>query len=196
MLAIVPETGREVNGGCESAQKGRKKPLFWGRGGGGGVFSYAVGTAGNFGLPSRGPISWEEMGKEPLGEEVPPRDPLLWWGGVGEAVLLSWYLACGPHIERPVTARPPAGRAGDVGGCPLGEGREEPFGFPLSPPVNKPLLPPARAGGRAMRRWSWRPQARPIPTQPPSPVPLTREWGSKGRNLLPLGVLSPISSKK
>ena len=28
------------------------------------------------------------------------------------------------------------------------------FGFSLSPPVNKPLLPPAQAGGRAMRRWS------------------------------------------
>ena len=32
-----------------------------------------------------------------------------------------------------------------------------------------------------MRRWSWRPQARPIPDQPPSPIPPTREWGSKGK---------------
>ena len=142
----------------------------------------AVGTAGNRGLPSRGPISWEEMG-----ERTPEgRGSSLWTpfsGGVvwGEAVLLTGYPACGPHIGRPVTARPPAGRAGDVGRYPLGEGREEPFGFPLSPPVNKPLLPPARAGGRAMRRWSWRPQARPIPDQPPSPIPPTREWGSKGK---------------
>ena len=120
-------------------------------------------------------------GKNPRGRRFLPRDPLLWWGCVGEAVLLTGYLACGPHTGRPVTARPPAGRAGDVGRYPLGEGREEPFGFPLSPPVNKPLLPPARAGGRAMRRWSLRPQARPIPTHPPSPVPLTREWGSKGK---------------
>ena len=146
------------------------------------VFPYAVGTAGNLGLPGRGPISWEEMGERtPGGGGSSPGTPFS--GGVvwGEAVLLTGYLACGPHIGRPVTARPPAGRAGDVGGYPLGKGREEPFGFPLSLPVNKPLLPPARAGGRAMRRWSWRPQARPLPTQPPSPVPLTREWGSKGK---------------
>ena len=126
-------------------------------------FAYAVGTAGNLGLPSRGPISWEEMGERtPEGRGSLPRDPLLWGGGVGEAVLLTYYLACGPPSERPVTARPPAGRAGNVDRYPLGEGREEPFGFPLSPPVNKPLLPPARAGGRAMRRWSLRPQARPL----------------------------------
>ena len=148
-------------------------------------------------FPSRGPISWEEMG-----ERTPEgRGSSLWTpfsGGVvwGEAVPLTGYLACGPHSERPVTARPPAGRAGNVGRYPLGEGREEPFGFPLSPPVNKPLLPPARAGGRAMRRWSWRPQARPIPTQPPSPVPPPENGVPRGRNLLPLGVLSPISSKK
>ncbi len=36
------------------------------------VFSYAVGTAGNLGLPSRGPISWEEMGEKPQREEVLP----------------------------------------------------------------------------------------------------------------------------
>ena len=123
--------------------------------------AHAVGTAGNLGLPGRGPISWEEMGERtPGGGGSSPGTPFS--GGVvwGEAVLLTCYLACGPHIERPVTARPPAGRAGDADGYPLGEGREEPFGFPLSPPVNKPLLPPARAGGRAMRRWSWRPQAR------------------------------------
>ena len=126
--------------------------LGWGRLWG---VSIAVGTAGNLGLPSRSPISWEEMGERtPGGGGSSPGTPFS--GGVvwGEAVLLTGYPACGPHSERPVTARPPAGRAGDVGRYPLGEGREEPFGFPLSPPVNKPLLPPARAGGRAMRRWS------------------------------------------
>ena len=135
-------------------------------------------------------------GKNPRGKRFFPLDSLLWWGCVGEAVPLMGYLACGPPSERPVTARPPAGRAGNVGRYPLGEGREEPFGFPLSPPVNKPLLPPARAGGRAMRRWSLRPQARPIPTQPPSSVPPPENGVPRGRNLLPLGVLSPISSKK
>ena len=144
--------------------------------------THAVGTAGNLGLPGRGPISWEEMG-----ERTPEgRGSSLWTpfsGGVvwGEVVLLAGYLACGPHIERPVTARPPAGRAGDVDRYPLGKGGEKPFRFPLFPPVNEPLLPPARAGGRAMRRWSWRPQARPLPDQLPSPIPPTREWGSKGK---------------
>ena len=142
----------------------------------------AVGTAGNLGLPSRGPISWEEMGERtPGGGGSSPGTPFS--GGVvwGEAVLLTGYPACGPHSERLVTARPPAGRAGGVDRYPLGKGGEKPFRFPLFPPVNEPPLPPARAGGRAMRRWSWRPQARPIPTQPPSPVPPTREWGSKGK---------------
>ena len=145
------------------------------------VFAHAVGTAGNDGLPSRGPISWEE-----IGERTPEgRGSSLWTpfsGGVvwGEVVLLAGYLACGPHIERPVTARPPAGRAGDVGRYPLGEGREEPFGFPLSPPVNKPLLPPARAGGRAMRRWSWRPQARPLPDGTTFPRSSHQRMGFQG----------------
>ena len=119
-------------------------------------------------------------GKNPRGRRFLPRDPLLWWGCVGEAVLLTGYLACGPHIERPVTARPPAGRAGDVGEYPLGEGREEPFGFPLSPPVNKPLLPPARAGGRAMRRWSLRPQARPLPDGTTFPHSSHQRMGFQG----------------
>ena len=52
--------------------------------------THAVGTAGNLGLPGRGPISWEEMG-----ERTPEgRDSSLWTpfsGGIvwGEAVLLS-----------------------------------------------------------------------------------------------------------
>ena len=146
----------------------------------------AVGTAGNPGLPSRGPISWEEMG-----ERTPEgRGSSLWTpfsGGVvwGEAVPLTGYLACGPPSERPVTARPPAGRAGDVGRYPLGEGREEPFGFPLSPPVNKPLLPPARAGGRAMRRWSLRPQARYADPRTTLLLQQSREKGRGGKKLFP-----------
>ena len=122
-----------------------------------------------------------------MGERTPEgRGSSLWTpfsGGVvwGEAVLLTGYPACGPHIGRPVTARPPAGRAGDVGRYPLRKGGEKPFRFPLFPPVNEPPLPPARAGGRAMRRWSLRPQARPQFDQLPSPIPPTREWGSKGK---------------
>ena len=87
--------------------------------------THAVGTAGNLGLPGRGPISWEEMG-----ERTPEgRGSSLWTpfsGGVvwGEVVLLAGYLACGPLLVTLVTARPPAGRAGDVSRYPLGEGRE------------------------------------------------------------------------
>ena len=132
--------------------------------------------------PAGAPFLGKKWGKEPPGEEVPPPEPPSRVGLCGgEAVPLTGYLACGPHIERPVTARPPAGRAGDVDRYPLGKGGEKPFRFPLFPPVNEPPLPPARAGGRAMRRWSWRPQARPLPDQPPSPTPPTREWGSKGK---------------
>ena len=146
----------------------------------------AVGTAGNRGLPSRGPISWEEMG-----ERTPEgRGSSLWTpfsGGVvwGEAVPLTGYLACGPPSERPVTARPPAGRAGDVGGYPLGEGGENPFGFPLFSAVNKPLLPPARAGGRAMRRWSLRPQARYADPRTTLLLQQSREKGRGGKKLFP-----------
>ena len=87
--------------------------------------THAVGTAGNLGLPGRGPISWEEMGERtPGGGGSSPGPPFSGGGVWGEAVLLTGYPACGPHIGRPVTARPPAGRAGDVGRYPLGEGRE------------------------------------------------------------------------
>ena len=89
-----------------------------------------------------------------MGERTPEgRGSSLWTpfsGGVvwGEAVPLTGYLACGPPSERPVTARPPAGRAGNVGRYPLGEGREKPFRFPLVPPVYEPPLPPEPVGGR------------------------------------------------
>ena len=143
--------------------------------------AHAVGTAGNDGLPSRGPISWEEMG-----ERTPEgRGSSLWTpfsGGVvwEEAVLLTGYPACGPHSERLVTARPPAGRAGGVDRYPLGKGGEKPFRFPLFPPVNEPPLPPARAGGRAMRRWSWRPQARPLPDGTTFPRSSHQKMGFQG----------------
>ena len=73
--------------------------------------SVAVGTAGNLGLPGRGPISWEEMGERtPGGGGSSPGTPFS--GGVveGEAVLLTGYPACGPLFVTLVTARPPAGR--------------------------------------------------------------------------------------
>ena len=119
-------------------------------------------------------------GKNPRGKRFFPLDSLLWWSCVGEAVPLTGYLACGPPSERPVAARPPAGRAGDVDRYPLGKGGEKPFRFPLFPPVNEPLLPPARAGGRAMRRWSWRPQARPLPDGTTFPRSSHQRMGFQG----------------
>ncbi len=164
----------------------------------------AVGTGGN--LPSRaGPYFFEEIGErtpgavplDPRGGKsfFPPHPFSPGWSRSGD-LLLSAYLACGLHIERPVTARPPAGRAGDVEGYPLGEGREYTCGFPLFPPVNEPLLPPARAGGRAMRRWSWRPQARYQERSTASPHTTPPEKGVPGEEPPPPGVLSPISSQE
>ena len=173
-----------------------------GRGGGVGFFPYAVGTAGNGALPggahcgffltplerqgtlacpAGAPFLGKKWGKEPQREEVLPSGlPSLVGLCGGEAVLLTEYLACGPHTGRPVTARPPAGRAGDVDRYPLGKGGEKQFRFPLVPPVNKPLLPPAQAGGRAMRRWSWRPQARPQPDRTTFPRSSHQRMGFQG----------------
>ena len=146
-------------------------------------------------MPSRaGPYFFEEIGErtpgavplDPRGGKsfFPPHPFSPGWSRSGD-LLLSAYLACGLHIERPVTARPPAGRAGDVEGYPLGEGREYTCGFPLFPPVNEPLLPPARAGGRAMRRWSWRPQARYAGRRKSLLLQRSREKGCGGKKLFP-----------
>ena len=136
---------------------------------------------GTLACPAGAPFLGKKWGKEPPGEEVPPPEPPSLVGLCGgEAVPLTGYLACGPHIERPVTARPPAGRAGDVDRYPLGKGGEKPFRFPLFPPVNEPPLPPARAGGRAMRRWSWRPQARPLPDGTTFPRSSHQRMGFQG----------------
>ena len=153
--------------------------------------------AGTLACPAGAPFLGKKWGKEPPGEEVPPPEPPSLVGLCGgEAVPLTGYLACGPHIERPVTARPPAGRAGDVDRYPLGKGGEKPFFFLLFPPVNEPPLPPARAGGRAMRRWSWRPQARYQERSTASPHTTPPEKGVPGEEPPPPGVLSPISSQE
>ena len=172
---------RMSGSGRRRPRKGRALTLRSAAAGALRVFSHAVGTAGNGGLPSRGPISWEEMGERtPEGRGSSLWTPFSGGIGWGEAVLLMGYPACGPHNGRPVTARPPAGRAGDVDRYPLGKGREEPFGFPFFPSVNKPLLPSAQAGGRAMRRWSWRPQARPLPDGTTFPRSSHQKMGFQG----------------
>ena len=134
-----------------------------------------------------------EVNGERTWEEVPPRDPPS--GGVVEGRLYFSLVTWPAALSLNAGNGPSTGWAGwGVGRCPLGEGRENPFDFPLFPPVNKPLLPPARAGGRAMRRWSWRPQARlnrpnHLPRFPP-------EWGSRGRNILPPWCSFPYFSRK
>ncbi len=75
-----------------------------------GFSPYAVGTAGNLGLPGRGPISWEEMGERtPGGGGSSPGTPFS--GGVvwGEAVLL---LVPGLRPPRPTPHGPPTGSGG------------------------------------------------------------------------------------
>ena len=133
-------------------------------------------------------------GKNPRGKRFFPLDSFS--GGVVGGGCTSYGIPGLRPSQRKARNGPPTGWAGweRQGRYPLGEGRGTVW-FPLSPPVNKPLLPPARAGGRAMRRWSWRPQARPIPTQPPSPF-LHQRMGFQGRNLLLWCSFFPISSKK
>ena len=131
-------------------------------------------------MPSRGPISWEEMGKEPRGGGSSPWAP-LWWGCVGEAVLLTGYPACGPHIRRPVTARPPAGRGWGRGRYPLGEVQRITVRFPAfsyRQQTTSPARPSWWAGHEAL---VFEAAGQAQFDQLPSPIPPTREWGSKGK---------------
>ena len=95
------------------------------------------------------------------------------WVGMG--------LACGLKDQR-LMARPPA-RAGGRSGLLTGGESGKPNGSSLSSPKGYPPTSPARpAGGRAVTGLSLGgPQARPLPDQPPFLIPLTREWGSKGK---------------
>ena len=161
----------------------------------------AVGTAGNRGLPSRGPISWEEMG-----ERTPEgRGSSLWTpfsgGCVGEAVLLT-----GNTWPAALPAKARNGPRHQLGGLGTWVGtlwekaektisffvsvffETQPFNFLLSPTVNESLLPPARAGGRAMRRWSLRPQARYADPRTTLLLQQSREKGRGEKKLFPRGV--------
>ena len=122
MLAIVPETGREVNGGCESAQKGEKKsPLFWGRGGWERLFPALLERAGT--VPSRaGPHFSGEMGERAPRGFAP-------WTPVGERVSFphTLSLACCksgvvPSIGLP---QPAASKTNAVHGPPTSSGGRE-----------------------------------------------------------------------
>ena len=105
----------------------------------------------NPGLPSRGPISEKKWGKNPEEEVLPSGLPSLVRSGQTLYFCLSTWPAA--QRERPVTAtRPPAGRAGDVGGY-LWEKAER--NRSVSAFFRQQTTSPARPSrGRAMRRWS------------------------------------------
>ena len=158
----------------------------------------AVGTAGNRGLPSRGPISWEEMG-----ERTPEgRGSSLWTpfsGGCVGGGCTSYEIPGLRPSQQKARNGPPTSWAGwGRGWVPFGKRREktisffvsvffetQPFNFLLSPTVNESLLPPARAGGRAMRRWSLRPQARYADPRTTLLLQPSREKGRGGKKLFP-----------
>ena len=158
----------------------------------------AVGTAGNGGLPSRGPISWEEMG-----ERTPEgRGSSLWTpfsGGCVGGGCTSYEIPGLRPSQQKARNGPPTSWAGwGRGWVPFGKRREktisffvsvffetQPFNFLLSPTVNESLLPPARAGGRAMRRWSLRPQARYADPRTTLLLQQSREKGRGGKKLFP-----------
>ena len=142
----------------------------------------AVGTAG---LPGRGSLvgfslrRWNGRelwlaqpgphflgrngGKNPRGKRFFPLGSLLWWGCVGGGCTSYGIPGLRPSHWKARNG-PPTGWAGwGREQVPFGKGRRKTIPFPTFPPVNEPPLPPARAGGRAMRRWSWRPQARLLP---------------------------------
>ena len=161
------------------------------------VWLHDVGTDGNGALPGGALFLGRNRGKNPRGRRFLPRDPLLWWGCVGEAVLLTGYPACGPHIGRPVTARPPA-RAGGRSGLLTGGESGKPNGYSLPFPKGYPSTSPARpAGGRAVTGLSLGgPQARYPVRGTASPHTTPPEKGVQREEPLPSGVLSPISSQE
>ena len=152
MLAIVPETGREVNGGCESAQKGEKKsPLFWGRGGwerlfpalleragtrasqvGGrcGISPAPLERQGTLACPAGAPFLGKKWGKEPPGEEVPPPGPPSLVGLFGGGCTSDGIPGLRPS-QRKARNGPPTGWAGwGRGWVPFGRRQRGTVWFP------------------------------------------------------------------
>ena len=119
-------------------------------------------------------------GKNPRGKRFFPLDSLLWWDWVGGGCTSYGIPGLRPS-QRKVRNGPPTGWAG--WGCewvPFGRRQRVTVRVSTFPPDNKPLLPPARAGGRAMRRWSWRPQARPLPDGTTFPRSSHQRMGFQG----------------
>ena len=113
-------------------------------------------------------------GKNPRGRRFLPQDPLLWWGCVGEGCT-----SCGIPGLRPSLCHagngPPTGWAGwGRGQVPFGKRRRKTISFPTFSSrqrTTSPARPSRWAGHEALvlEAAGWRPQARPIQTQLPSP---------------------------
>ncbi len=161
-------------------------PLEWG----GTVLSRAGGVAGflltplerqgTLACPAGAPFLGKKWGKEPPGEEVPPPGPPSLVGLCGGGCTSHLLPGLRPS-QRKARNGPPTGWAGwGRGWVPFGKRQRVTVRVPVFPSVNKPLLPPAQAGGRAMRRWSLRPQARPIPDGATFPHSSHQRMGFQG----------------
>ena len=70
---------------------------------------------GTLACPAGAPFLGKKWGKEPPGEEVPPPGPPSLVGAWGKGCTSYRIPGLRPLFVTLVTARPPAGRAGDVG---------------------------------------------------------------------------------
>ncbi len=115
--------------------------------------THAVGTAGNLGLPSRGPISWEEMG-----ERTPEgRGSSLWTpfsGGVVWGGCTSYRIPGLRPSQRKARSGPPTGWAGwGRGQVPFGKRRRKTILFPTfssCQQTTSPARPSRWAGHEAL----------------------------------------------
>ena len=160
--------------------------------------THAVGTAGNLGLPGRGPFLGKKWGKEPQREEVLP-------SGLPSLVELcgggctSYRIPGLRPSQRKARSGPPTGWAGwGRGQVPFGKRRRKTISFPTFSSRQRTTSParPSRWAGHEALVLEAAGQAHTDPTT--SPGSSTREWGfQRGEETsFPLGVLSPISSKK
>ena len=158
----------------------------------------AVGTAGNGACPAGAPFLGKKWGKEPQREEVLPSGLPSLVGLCGGGCTSDGMPGLRPSHWKARNGPPTSWAGWGRGWVPFGKRREktisffvsvffetQPFNFLLSPTVNESLLPPARAGGRAMRRWSLRPQARYAGRRRSPRLQQSREKGCGGKKLFP-----------
>ena len=154
----------------------------------GGALTRPRGAAPRRAPTRRGPrFSRETGGKRARGESFSPLDSLLWFGGPwgGPPSFFAWPAA---HKPTPVTARPPAGRAGRGGCCsrkgthpppkpsPRGEGGPAKPGRMRGRPCTQPFLVEKRRSPDCrlnevflLLRWACRSPPHPSPSVTASP---------------------------